>query len=223
MCHATHAYCSPDPTRHFLFPLHPQGTAWGTPPGPLGAPPHLLCCPLLHGLHARLSSRQYLRLPLLHCPSRRNLLHRPPCSVPCTALCLCLAHSRPRVALKSWRDLQCPPCSLCLTPHTLHSSASLPFHARTPTARNARRSTVLAFSGAVPSGGGARGKSCIIPVPGHQMGLWLHSPGARALRPRLPSSWAPSPAPCLLILGFPFLLSSSFCLSHLTTAALPLG
>lgn len=57
----------------------------------------------------------------------------------------------------------------------------------------------------------------IIPVPEHQMGLWLHSPGARALSPCLPSSWALRPAPCLpILLSFPFLSSSSFCLSHLT-------
>lgn len=140
--HAT--TCAAPLTPHITFSpaLHPHGTALGTPPGPLGISPHLLCCPPLRGLHACLSSHQYLRLSLLHCPSCRNLLHCPPCSVPCTALCLCPAYSCSRVALKSWHDLQCPPCSLSLTSHTLHSSTSLPLHAGTPTARTAPPSTV---------------------------------------------------------------------------------
>lgn len=222
LCHATTYAALLTPHITFSSALHTHGTALGTPPGLLGTSPHLLYCPLLHGLHACLSSHQYLRLSLLHCPSCRNLLHCPPCSVPCTALCLCPAHSCPTVALKPWHYLQCPHAP-SLTSHTLHSSTSLPLHAGTPTARTAPRGTVQAFSGAAPSGGGDLGKSCIIcpRAPDGPVAPQSRGPSPQSLSPPLLGS-----EPCSVFahppqFSLPFVLI--LCLSHLTTAALPLG
>lgn len=123
-CH--HARCSPETTqRSFTFrpTLHPQGTALGTPSGPLGVPAHMLSCPP-RDLHPRLSLIPSVPVPFpAAMPILQKLAAPSRCSGLCTALCLCSAHSCPKVAPQSWHQLQCPPAS---TSHTVQRLPTAP-------------------------------------------------------------------------------------------------
>lgn len=114
-CHHAHALL----TRHrpvtFCSTWHPRGTASGTP-GPLGVSPRLLRCPPM--ACPPLSSHQYLRLPLLHCPLQW------PVQGPACASAL-------PIPVPRWPSVLAappgPPCSRI--PHCAvlsHSSTSLP-------------------------------------------------------------------------------------------------